>query len=123
MVKWPTPEDCPGSKAARSLLLLVIALCGFACSGPQGEQFADVDAITLSDTWHEWVVVGHFGSSGPFTVREVKYCATSQPCSFSHRGQSHTYQKFTGYELTVLRLEGSSGEIAHVVLRSAEMSN
>lgn len=49
---------------------------------PIVEEFKDVDAIGMSDTWREWVVVGRFGLSGPFTLTEVKSRRVSEPCSF-----------------------------------------
>ncbi len=108
--------------ARLALIMLWLALHG--CADPRGEQYADVDAIGMSETWEDWVIIGSFGASavdqGPFTLTDIKYCEVSEPCSFSHRGQGHTYNKFFGYELAVLRLENSSGKIAHVVLRSAE---
>ena len=98
--------------------LTVFAIVG--CSGPIGEDFRDVDSIGKSETWQDWVVVGRFGPEGPFELAEFKECEYSEACSFSHNGQSHTYNKFYGYELTVLRLEGPNGEVSHVVLRSKE---
>ena len=38
----------------------------------------------------------------------------------AHYAQGHTYNKFYGYKLTVLRLESGNGEVSHVVLRSKE---
>ena len=90
------------------------------CSNPIGEDFRDVDSIGLSETWKDWVVVGRFGPTGPFELVEVKECEFSEPCSFSHGGQGHTYNKFYGYRLTILRLESPNGEVSHVVLRSHE---
>lgn len=101
----------------KNILILACALCG--CS-PIGEQFADVDAIAMSDTWKDWVVVGKFGPNGPFTLVDMKECGWSQPCNFSHEGQGHTYDKFYDFRLTVLRLEGPQGQVSHVVLRSKE---
>lgn len=96
----------------------VFAVVG--CSGPIGEEFRDVDSIGMSETWKEWVVVGRFGPEGPFELVEFKECGYSEPCSFSHEGQGHTYNKFYGYKLTILRLESSNAEVSHVVLRSRE---
>ena len=96
----------------------VLAIVG--CSGPIGEDFTDVDSIGMSKTWKDWVVVGRFGPEGPFELVELKECDYSEACNFSHNGQSHTYNKFYGYKLTVLRLENPNGEVSHVVLRSKE---
>ena len=74
----------------------------------------------MSNTWEDWVVVGRFGPSGPFTLVDIKECDWSEACSFSHEGQGHTYDKFYDFKLTVLRLEGPNGEVSHVVLRSRE---
>ncbi len=98
--------------------LTVIAIVG--CSGPIGEDFRDVDTIGMSETWKDWLVVGRFGPEGPFELVDFKQCEYSEPCSFSHDGQAHTYNKFYGYKLTVLRLESPNGEVSHVVLRSKE---
>ena len=98
--------------------LTVIAIVG--CSGPIGEDFRDVDTISMSETWKDWLVVGRFGPEGPFELVDFKQCEYSEPCSFSHDGQGHTYNKFYGYKLTVLRLESPNGEVSHVVLRSKE---
>ena len=98
--------------------VLIIAIAG-GCS-PIGEKYVDVDDITLSSSWQEWVVVGRFGASGPFELVDIKYCEVSESCGFSHQGQSHSYDKFHGFELTVLRLQGTQNEVAHVVLRSKE---
>ena len=103
-------------KFSMFLTLLTVA----ACSGPIGEKFRDVDSIGMSDTWNDWVVVGRFGPSGPFKLVEFKECDWSEACSFSHDGQGHTYNKFYGYKLTILRLESGNGEVSHVVLRSKE---
>jgi hypothetical protein len=102
----------------RVLALLLLFLT--ACSGPIGEQFADVDSIGMSETWRDWVIVGRFGPSGPFALVDVKSCEVDEPCSFSHDGQGHTYNQFYGYKLTVLRLENSQGQVSHVVLRSKQ---
>ncbi len=91
-----------------------------ACSGPIGEEFRDVDSIGMSETWKDWVVVGRFGPKGPFELVEFKECDYSEPCSFSHEAQGHTYNKFYGYKLTILRLESPNAEVSHVVLRSRE---
>jgi hypothetical protein len=91
-----------------------------ACSSPIGEEFRDVDSIGMSETWKDWVVVGRFGPKGPFELAEFKECDYNEPCSFSHDGQGHTYDKFYGYKLTILRLESQNGEVSHVVLRSRE---
>lgn len=99
---------------------VILASCLTACSSPIGEHYADVDAIGLSESWEDWVVVGRFGPNGPFTLVDVKRCEVSEPCSFSHDGQGHTYNRFYGYELTVLRLEDAQGKVSHVVLRSAD---
>ncbi len=99
-------------------MLAVFAV--IACSTPIGEDFRDVDSIGMSETWKEWVVVGKFGPKGPFELVEFKECESSEPCSFSHNGQAHTYNQFYGYKLTILRLEGPNGEASHVVLRSKE---
>jgi len=98
--------------------LLAALVFPAACSSPIGERFADVDAIGMSDTWRDWVIVGSFGPGGPFELTEIKACEIDEPCSFSHNGQSHTYERFYGYQLTVLRLEGPHDEVSHVVLRS-----
>jgi hypothetical protein len=90
------------------------------CSNPIGEKFRDVDSIGMSETWRDWIVVGRFGPMGPFELVEFKECAYSEPCSFSHDGQGHSYDKFHGYKLTILRLESANGEVSHVVLRSRE---
>ena len=102
---------------------LVGALAVFAvvgCSGPIGEEFRDVDSIGMSETWNDWVVVGRFGPTGPCELVEFKECDYGEPCSFSHDGQGHTYDKFYGYKLTILRLESANAEVSHVVLRSRE---
>ena len=65
-------------------------------------------------------MVGSFGPTGPFELVEFKECEYSEPCSFSHAAQGHTYDEFYGYRLTVLRLESADGEVSHVVLRSKE---
>lgn len=91
-----------------------------ACFSPLGERFPDVDAISMSETWEDWVIVGQFGPEGPFTLADVKYCAVSEPCSFFHNGQSHRYEKFYGFELTVLELRDAEDQLTHVVLRSAD---
>ena len=96
--------------------LAVFAVVG--CSNPIGEEFRDVDSIGMSETWKDWIVVGRFGPTGPFELVEFKECEYSEPCSFSHNGQGHTYNKFYGYKLTVLRLESPNREVSHVVLRS-----
>lgn len=102
----------------RSIFCLLISITISACSGPIGEKFQDVDSIALSETWDDWVVVGRFGPNGPFKVVNIKECEYSEPCSFSHDGQGHTYSNFLGYKLTILRLESPNGEVSHVVLRS-----
>jgi len=99
-----------------AILVVLIA----ACSSPIGEHYSDVDAIGLSETWRDWVVVGRFGPTGPFTLVGIKSCEVSEPCSFSHNGQGHTYNKFYGYKLAVLRLEDQQGQVSHVVLRSEQ---
>ncbi len=104
----------------RNFSVILAVLTAVACSGPVGEKFRDVDSIGMSETWNDWVVVGRFGPSGPFRLVEFKECDWSEPCSFSHDGQGHTYNKFYGYKLTVLRLESGNGEVSHVVLRSKE---
>jgi hypothetical protein len=98
--------------------IALVWVCG--CSSPIGEEFRDVDAIAISNSWKHWVVIGKFGGDGPFRVIGVKSCQVSEPCSFSHNGAGHTYEGFTGYEIKVLRLEGANGEVTHVVLRSEE---
>lgn len=98
------------------LLLPIAFLIG--CASLIGEQFRDVDSITLSKAWREWVIVGSFGPTGPFELKEFKTCAFDEPCSFLHNSQSHVYDHFDGYKLTVLVLENSDGEVSHVVLRS-----
>jgi hypothetical protein len=103
--------------------LVVILLAGISvagCSGPIGEEFQDVDAIGMSRTWDDWVIVGRFGPNGPFELAGIKECDYSEPCSFSHAGTAHTYDRFHGYKLTILRLESADGEVSHVVLRSEE---
>ena len=102
----------------RTLVLLSVLIAG--CSGPIGEEFEDVDAIGLSETWQDWVVVGRFGPKGPFELVEIKTCDVNAPCSFSHQGQAHTYNKFYGFKITVLRLESPEGMVSHVVLRSKQ---
>lgn len=106
--------------ATRAVLfnLLIFSLVG--CSDPVGEDFQDVDSIGMSETWKDWVVVGRFGPTGPFELVDFKECDYSEPCSFSHNGQGHTYSEFYGYKLTVLRLESPNGEESHVVLRGKE---
>lgn len=91
-----------------------------ACSNPIGEEFQNVEGIESSETWQDWVVVGKFGPAGPFALVEIKSCDVSEPCSFSHDSQSHTYDKFSGFKLTVLKLQSSQGSISHVVLRSRQ---
>ncbi len=105
----------------RLAAIALLCLCG--CSSPIGEEFADVDAIGMSNTWRGWVVIGKFGADGPFRVIGVKSCDVSEACSFSHNGAGHTYEGFIGYEIKVVRLEGANGEVAHVVLRSEEKQN
>lgn len=99
---------------------LVLSACG---SSPIGDRYEDVDAITLADSWADWVVVGSFGPMGPFELVDIKTCEVSEPCSFSHEGQGHTYDGFLGFELTVLRLESPHGDVSNVVLRSVEGSD
>ena len=101
---------------ALAFLLLPVA----ACTTPIGEGYTDVDAIGISKTWRDWVVVGKFGPTGPFTLVDIKRCEVSEPCNFSHEGQGHTYSKFDGFKLTVLRLENPQGHVSHVVLRSKQ---
>lgn len=91
-----------------------------ACTDPVGERYSSVDAIPRSDTWEDWVVVGRFGSTGPFTLVDVKYCGVGDPCSFSHDGQGHTYERFQHYKLAVLQLRNEQNQFSHVVLRSEE---
>lgn len=98
------------------LFLILLPITGF--SNPVGEEFADVDAITISNSWNDWVVVGRFGPEGPFHLVDFKSCDHNKACSFSHNGQGQTYSGFDGYQLTVLRLENVLGEVTHVVLRS-----
>ena len=74
-------------------ILLLLLLAG--CFSPEGETFKDVDAIAMSDTWEDWVVVGRFGPTGPFTLTDFKSCDFGEPCSFSHNGQGHYVQQFS----------------------------
>lgn len=97
--------------------MLVVAA---ACWSPIGAHYPDADAIAMSRTWKDWVVVGQFGPPGPFTLVDFKECEVNEPCTFSHNGLGHTYNKFNQFRLAVLRLEGPGGEISHVVLRSKE---
>lgn len=99
-------------------ILAPITVAG--CTNPIGEEFRDVDSIGMSETWKDWVVVGRFGPKGPFALVEYKECDYSEPCNFSHDSQGHTYDKFYGYKMTILRLESSNGEVSHVVLRSKQ---
>ncbi len=100
---------------------IMAALCTIsACSGPIGDTYANAEAIPLSDAWRDWVVVGSLGTGGPFRLVDIQHCELDQPCTFSHRGQSHTYQKFYGYRLVVLRLEDARQQESHVVLRGAQ---
>ncbi len=99
-------------------ILTLLAVVG--CSNPIGEDFRDVDSIGMSESWKDWVVVGRFGPEGPFELVEFKECDWSEACNFSHAGTGHTYNKFYGYKLTILRLESGNGEVSHVVLRSKE---
>lgn len=102
----------------RAILIFLAFIVG--CSGPIGEEFKDVDAIGLSETWRDWVVVGRFGPKGPFELVDMRTCDISEPCSFSHEGQGHSYNNFHGFKITVLRLEGPEGDVSHVVLRSRQ---
>ena len=104
----------------RHIALVTTLAVIVACSGPVGEDFRDVDSIGMSETWRDWVVVGRFGPQGPFELVEYKVCDYSEPCNFSHNGQGHTYDKFYGYKLAVLRLENGNREVSHVVLRSKD---
>jgi hypothetical protein len=106
----------------RLLRVLVVAgliLFSPAC-GPIGDHYEDVDAIGMSESWKEWIILGRFGPQGPYTLMDVKYCEVGRPCNFSHHGQAHTYDGFEDFRLAVLRLEGADGEISHVILRSNE---
>lgn len=107
-------------KAGQRFLFVLTVLAAAGCSSPIGEDFRDVDSIGMSETWKDWVVVGRFGPTGPFELVEFKECDYSEPCNFSHDGQGHTYDKFHGYKLTILRLESANAEVSHVVLRSRE---
>jgi len=109
-------------KLMRNWLVLALISCAgvVACYGPIGEEFQDVDAIGMSETWKDWVIVGRFGPNGPFELVDFKECEYSEPCSFSHDGTGHTYDKFYGYKMTILRLESQNGEVSHVVLRGKE---
>ncbi len=108
----------PNHVSCRVLFLATAMLV--CCSSPIGEDFEDFDAIAFSETWRDWVIVGRFGPDGPFEVAAVKSCAVGEPCSFSHKGQGHTYSIFYGYKLTILRLESDAGAVSHVVLRSKQ---
>lgn len=78
-----------------ALGMSLIAIAGIsACSGPIGEEFQDVDAIGMSRTWNDWVVVGRFGPEGPVKLTDFKECDFSEPCSYSHRGTGHTHANF-----------------------------
>ena len=109
----------PSNKILHAVCIVLITAVAGACS-PVGEKYADVDDIAMSSSWQDWVVVGRFGASGPFELVEIKYCEVSESCVFSHQGQSHSYEKFHGFELAGLRLQGTQNEVAHVVLRSKE---
>ena len=113
-------ESSVRSESSVRNLVLLVGLVLSACSGRIGEHFADVDAIGVSETWQDWIVVGRFGPKGPFELVEIKEREASEPCSFSHEGQGHTYNKFHDFKLTVLRLEGPEGQVSHVVLRSEQ---
>ncbi len=118
---WQFHRDLSGTLNAGRCLVSAIAIFAVAgCSNPVGEKFRDVDSIGMSETWKDWVVVGRFGPMGPFKLVEFKECDYSEPCSFSHDGQGHSYDKFHGYRLTILRLESPSGEVSHVVLRGKQ---
>ncbi len=110
------PLKCHAVRFAGVLLVLLMS----GCSNPIGKEFQDVDAIESSETWQDWVVVGEFGPTGPFTLVDIKSCDVSEPCSFSHDSQSHTYDKFYGFKLIVLKLQSPQGPISHVVLRSRQ---
>ena len=104
---------------SRILVLSGLTLVSTAC-GPIGDRYVDVDAIGMSKSWEEWIVLGRFGKQGPFKLMDVKYCEVGKPCNFSHHGQGHTYDGFEDFRLAVLRLESADGEISHVILRSNE---
>lgn len=97
--------------------MVSIAILG--CSSPIGNEYKNVDSIVLASEWADWVIVGSFGPPGPFELVEVVHCEVNEPCSWSYKGQSHTYNKFYDYQLAVLRLQPVQGDLAHVVLRSA----
>ena len=99
----------------RLLLSLVFVLS--ACSDPVGNSYKDVDALAIAPEWEDWVVVGTFGPKGPFTLMDTKHCEANIACSFSHKGQGHTYDGFDDFELMVLRLESSEGAVSHIVMR------
>jgi hypothetical protein len=100
---------------------LIVLLCSATgCHNPIGENFSSADAIVTSDFWQDFVIIGAFGEPGPFELVEIIECDINEPCSFSHNDQNHTYDKFYGFRLVVLKLQTPGGDIAHVVLRSRE---
>ena len=103
----------------RKVALLTLCFCLSSCS-PVGDQYADVDAIGMSDAWRDWIILGRFGGEGPYRLADIKYCEVNEPCNFSHLGQAHTYEGFDDFKIAVLRLEDAEGGVSHVVLRSSE---
>lgn len=102
------------------LAALLLILSTTACHNPIGEEYSDADAITSSEFWQDWVIIGSFGVPGPFQLVDIQECEINEPCHFSHNAQNHTYDKFYGYRLKVLTLKSPDGESSHVVLRSKE---
>lgn len=121
MIELTILKSLSGSNYYWRLFLVTLVFVSVGgCSNPIGEEFQHIDSIGMSKTWNDWVIVGRFDPNGPFELVEINKCEYSEPCSLSHNGTGHTYDKFYGFKRTVLRLESPHGEVSHVVLRSKD---
>ena len=114
-----------GDRSQRIVLFLIIIVLGvfllywFHGSPENGSSYDSLSKLMDEQKAAGYVQVGIFGSSWPARLIETIE-GTGQVDFVRKNGTSHSYTKFDGYRMKVMRLESEEGNEVIVVLRSAE---
>lgn len=107
----------------RQRLALILSLClllalPFWIRTFFDPQYENLAALQAAQEKIGFVQIGRFGTDWPASIIEEQ--DGFGQISFTRRnGQPHTYRKFDGYRLKMIRLKGRTGDEVIVVFRSA----
>jgi len=102
------------------IALLLLAYIAYDKYFIKFKVFNNESGIIENKRYNDFIILGRFGTKGPYRIRREESFDVDKSCHFMHGGTPHSYPAILGYRFIVLKMTGLDGKEGTIVLRTKE---